>query len=229
MPDDPIKLFATRAEKFPQSNDSDATRAALEKIVEQIPVFGPATIHVISQFLVPGVERRRESWFKDLADAVDRLKERVDGFDVGNLAQNEDFISATIQATRIAIGTHQQQKLEALRNAVLNIALGRSLDEEKQRVFLGLVDIFTVTHLEILRLFANPAVYPSNRRAELRERRQLTDPMVIDLNDRGMLVDPRPYVARTRESPESLTLLGWTLSPLGKEFLSFIAPPEQMR
>jgi hypothetical protein len=51
--------------------------------------------------------------------------------------------------------------------------------------------------------------------------------MVIDLNDRGLLVDPRPYVARARESTDSLTLQAWTLSPLGNEFLLFIAVPEQ--
>jgi hypothetical protein len=73
------------------------------------------------------------------------------------------------------------------------------------------------------------ADYPSVRKAELRERRQLTDPMVLDLNDRGLLIDPRPYVARTRESIDSLTIQGWTLSPLGKEFLSFIAPPRQIK
>jgi hypothetical protein len=53
--------------------------------------------------------------------------------------------------------------------------------------------------------------------------------MVLDLNDRGLLIDPRPYVARTRESNDSLTIQGWTLSALGKEFMSFIAYPEQLK
>ncbi len=104
MAEDPIKLFATRAERYPRPNEIDATRTALEKAAELVPVFGPATVQVIAQFLVPGVERRREEWFKELADDFDHLNEKVDGFSVQDLAQNEPFISATIQATRIAIG-----------------------------------------------------------------------------------------------------------------------------
>jgi hypothetical protein len=64
MTEDPIKLFAPRADRYPQPNDIDATRTALEKTAELVPVLGPVTVHVIGQFLVPGVERRREEWFK---------------------------------------------------------------------------------------------------------------------------------------------------------------------
>ncbi len=53
--------------------------------------------------------------------------------------------------------------------------------------------------------------------------------MVLDLNDRGLLVDPRPFVARTRESSESLTQAGWALSPLGNEFMLFIAVPAPLK
>jgi hypothetical protein len=73
-----------------------------------------------------------------------------------NLQNNEAFMSLMLQATQTAMRTHQREKLEALPNAVLNVATSKSLDEEKQLIFLGLVDIFTVTHLEILRLFVNP-------------------------------------------------------------------------
>jgi hypothetical protein len=107
--------------------------------------------------------------------------------------------------------------------------LSKTPDEEKEIFFLNLIESFSVTHLEILRMFANPQAYPPARRTELRDRRQLTDPMVLDLNDRGLLVDPRPYVARTRESTESLTQAGWTLSPMGNDFLLFIALPAALK
>jgi len=84
--------------------------------------------------------------------------------------------------------------------------LSKTADEEKQIFFLSLIETFSATHLEILRLFASPATFPTLRREELRARRALTDPMVNDLNNQGLLVDPRPFVARTRESPESLTI-----------------------
>lgn len=109
-------------------------------------------VQVIGQFLLPGLERRREQWFKELADDFDRLKQTVDGFSVENLAQNDAFVSATIQATRIAIGTHQEKKREYLRNALLNIAVGKTRDEVKQQIFLSAVEAFTPAHVQALDL-----------------------------------------------------------------------------
>ena len=37
MSEKPIKLFATPLERFPQQEDADSLRAALEKVVDQIP------------------------------------------------------------------------------------------------------------------------------------------------------------------------------------------------
>jgi hypothetical protein len=53
---------------------------------------------------------------KELADALEELERKVEGFRVENLAQHEAFVSATIQAIRAAISMHQQEKLEALRS-----------------------------------------------------------------------------------------------------------------
>jgi len=51
----------------------------------------------------------------------------------------------------------------------------------------------------------------------------MTDSVVLDLNSRGLLEDPRPYAARMRESQEGLVTVGWSRSPLGREFLSFVS------
>ncbi len=61
MTEDPQKLFATRAEQFPQADDSDAARSVLEKTIEMVPVFGPATTWMLAQFWVPNLDRRRKS------------------------------------------------------------------------------------------------------------------------------------------------------------------------
>ena len=58
----------------------------------------------------PAVKRRRDYWLKELADSLDQLETKVDGFKVENLVDNEAFISAAIQATQLAIRTHSQEK-----------------------------------------------------------------------------------------------------------------------
>ncbi len=134
-----------------------------------------------------------------------------------------------IQATRAAVGTHQQEKLTALRNAVLNTALGKSVDEDKQSVFWNLIEALSATHLSLLCFFNDRDAFSHERRVELIQRRPLTDPMVIELTSRGLLNDPRPYVARNRESENSLVMNEWGLTPLGKEFLSFVSTPEPLK
>jgi hypothetical protein len=104
--------------------------------------------------------------------------------------------------------THQVEKRDALRNALLNVIRDKSLDEKKQVFFLALIDLFTVTHLELIRLFADPTTFPAQRRIELRNRCAMTDPIVLDLNSRGLLEDPRQFAARMRESSEGFVSAG---------------------
>jgi hypothetical protein len=47
------------------------------------------------------------------------------------LATNEAFVTVTMQASQGAIRNHQQAKLEALRNAVLNSALPNPPQEDE--------------------------------------------------------------------------------------------------
>ena len=170
--------------------------------------------------LAPAVARRRDQWFKELADALGEVERKVEGFKIENLQHSEAFVSAVIQATRAAVGTHQQEKLTALRNAVLNTALGKSLDEEKQGVFWNLIEALSATHLLLLHFFNDRGAFSHERKAEFIQRRALTDPMVIDLTSRGLLNDPRPYAARNRESENCA---GWfAFRALGRHCPKFI-------
>jgi hypothetical protein len=92
-----------------------------------------------------------------------------------------------------------------------------------QLIFLTLVDSFTPTHLQVLKYFgakhkASPLAW--------RQERDLTDQVVSDLYDRGMLRDTRPVAARNRESPEALVIYDWEVTNLGRQFLEFIKSPE---
>jgi hypothetical protein len=214
--------------EVPQKEPVDHVHAAVKTAIASLPTWWAASgAEIFSMVFASPYEKRRDEFLEDMAWVVRETAKRVDDLQPEKFSQNEAFISAVAYAARIAMSTHQREKREALRNAVLNVALSKTSDEEKHIVFLHLIEIFSVTHFEILRLFANRSTFSSPRMKELRERRGLTDPMVIDLNDRGLLVDPRPYISRTRESSDSLTLQPWTLSPLGNEFLLFIAVPEQ--
>ena len=76
-------------------------------------------------------------------------------------------MSAFAQATQAALRTHQQDQLDALRNAVLNVVRGKDADANRQGQFLSLVDRFTAAHLSLLRLFQDPTGHFEKRRIPL--------------------------------------------------------------
>jgi hypothetical protein len=113
------------------------------------------------------LKRRRTDWFTDLEARLRELENRVEGFRFDKLNSNEQFVSATLQATQAAIKTHQVEKLDALRNAVVSVAAGREPCVDRQHQFISLVDRFSDVHLALLRFFGNPAAYFQSRGKEV--------------------------------------------------------------
>jgi len=167
--------------------------------------------------------KRMSDWCEELRLRLNELSRKVEALTPEALATSDPFVSIFAHATQAALRTHQAEKLEALRNAVLNVAVGRGPSEDLQLIFLNFADTFTPVHLQVLVHFQNK---DRANVARFRSQRDLTDLAVSDLRDRGLLRDTRPYAARERESPEALIIYDWEVSQLGKQFLEFIKSPE---
>jgi hypothetical protein len=240
MAENPIKLFTTRAERYPEPTDTDHAQGAARAALAAIPVIGGTITEVLSMVLAPAVARRRDQWLKELADGLDQLETKVEGFKIENLQHDEGFVSAVIEASRLAISTHKQEKREALRNALLNIALHRSTDEDQQQTFLRYIDELTVWHLRILSLVQDPpkmlaakglqsnfymggggqvieTVFP-----ELNGHRDVYDQVVTDLHARGLLNSPASFLHTTMTGNG---MVAKRTTPLADDFLAFIADP----
>ena len=144
MSDKPIELFASRAERYPEPSQSDVALGATRAALAAIPIVGGSVTELMSLVITPSVVRRRDQWLKDLADGLDQLQD------------NDAFVSAVIEASKTAVATHKREKHEALRNALLNIALLRTPDEDQQQIFLRYIEELTAWHIKFLALFENP-------------------------------------------------------------------------
>lgn len=121
----------------------DHCLAAIKGAVAAIPL-GGVLAEELGIVLVPPLARRRDEWWEHLARRLRELEETVAGFHLEDLSQNEQFVSATLQATQAALRTHQEEKLQALRNAVLNTALGKGGDDDSQAlIFVSCGYIYT--------------------------------------------------------------------------------------
>jgi hypothetical protein len=99
------------------------------------------------QYLMEGpYNRRLAEWRTRITDVVNQLASKVE-----RLLDNEVFLDAFIQSTRVAQTTHQKEKLEALRNALENSVSPDAPDVDEQARFFRLVDQFSARHILLLR------------------------------------------------------------------------------
>ena len=236
MPDEPLKPFPTRAETYPERDGKDIAQSLARAGLATIPIIGGPINELLLLVLTPSLERRRNEWLKDLADVVEELQKRIKGFDPKNLSENESFVSATIQATRIAASTHKNEKREMLRNALLNIAVGKGPNEELQQIFLNAIDAFTCSHVKVLDFLwrQHTIIAESSRDSreplsnyghaikiaipDLAKEASLVQPIMNDLNLRGFSVVSGPRDAYPRNP---------AITNFGIEFLHFIKEPQK--
>lgn len=120
-----------------------------------VPLFGGALAVLLGTVLTPPLEKRRLEFLTDLAERVEELAESVEAFRPEHLAQNEQFITATVAATQLADRTHLSECRQMLRNAAINSATTRLPDEEFLIVF-RLLESVLPSEVRVLRFLVDP-------------------------------------------------------------------------
>lgn len=227
-----------------------AGREIVERTVEaalgSIPLAGNALAVTFVTAIGWRLEQRREKWFTELAEGVEELRQRVDGLDFDTLTGDDRFTDAAVSATRAIEHTHQVEKIEALRNAVLNSAVPGAPDADTQAIMMNLIDRFTPSHLRVLALWNNPpawfesneipqpaeassfgAAIPTSRTVtveaglpELRGRKDFYLLIASELIAARLMVDVNLGISVT-----SRALMDQLTTDFGRQFLTFIRPP----
>jgi hypothetical protein len=137
-------------------------------------VFGPAGAAIggliggpIAEFFgaifAAPLSKREAHWLTSFYEDFEILQDKVGNLTIEDLQQNEVFVSTFLHASQVAMRTHQGEKLEALRNAVLNSTLPDAPDDDMQLMFVNLIDTMTPWHLRLLTYFINPREYGEKR------------------------------------------------------------------
>jgi hypothetical protein len=180
----------------PQRSAADGVHAVVKAGLSAIPIVGGPAVELFQYVMQPPLEKRRERWMVDIGEKLIELEAK--GLRLEDLRANEQFVSAVMHATQIALRTHQEAKLHALQNAILNVAKGQAPDETVQHLLFEFVDSLTELHLRILKLFQAPPPPPNvntgalvlvleHNIPELRGRRELYDQLWRDLYSRGLV------------------------------------------
>ncbi len=224
----------------PKKSVGDVAYTVVRTGISAIPIVGAPAAEIFALVVAPPLERRRNEWIESIGKRLIELTEKVEGFKIEELSQNESFITTVTHASQAAIRNHQEEKLEALRNAVLNAALPNAPNEDLQLMFLNFVDSFTPWHLVILKFFDNPREwgqkhgisYPNYMIGgspgtilevtftELGGKQELYDQFVKDLFSRGLMSTDQLHTMMT---------VGGMFAPrttsMGQQFIKFITSP----
>jgi hypothetical protein len=199
---------------------------------------------IVFPALLPGVKffdlltaplrgKRMSDWCEELRLSLNELSQKMAGLTPEALAASDPFISAFALATQAALRTHHAEKLEALRNAVLNVAAGTAPEDHYQTFFLNLVDSLTPTHILMLRQFK---LQSSVRIIESPEwlKSNVASQIAKDLLDRGLIgTGPGHHLVPNREQlivgRDGVYTFHAMPTLLGSEFLSFITDPAEKK
>jgi hypothetical protein len=236
-----IKLREVLMNDIPKKSGGDYAHKAGEVLVSSLPVVGPAVAALFNEVIIPPLERRRDQFLQELYDALKELEEKVEGFKIENLSENEMFITAVMHASRAATQNHQQEKREALRNAVLNSASRTAPEEDLQLMFFNWIDELTSWHLRILKFFDSPENWVNKHGIEIpdwpkakplrvffevypqmKNKTQILNLMIQDLSDIKELMDGDKIHS---EMQKMAYLRVSHTTKLGKQFLKFITSP----
>ena len=141
-------------EPFPQPKLRDRVRVGMDAGLAAIPYAGGSLQVLVEAVIVPSITKRRESWFVALGEIVAKLQQG--GFDIARLADDEAFVTALGDASRIAMGTHLAEKLDLLKNCLLHMAVDDNRDDFLDLRLFGFVDELAPEHFVVLDYLNDP-------------------------------------------------------------------------
>lgn len=223
---------------------TDGAITVTKTLAQIVPLVGSPLSELVTAIFGSPISKRRDEWLIYVVEGLEETKARLKDFDPENLKDNEQFISATLQATQIAIRNHQKEKLEALRNALLNTAVGINIDETVQLMFIEAIDVLTPLHLRVLKFFDNPSKYLQSKKIpaprvnmqgsrfqilqmalpEVAGKVDLAKIVVNDLSSRGFLSGDAGSIT-VMVSPEGQ--FQSLAAEIGKSFLRYITDPNK--
>jgi hypothetical protein len=212
----------------------DVVHSTVKGALGAVPYVGPLAAELFQLVIAPPLEKRRSEWMEDIAKRLKEL-EKEKRISYEELESNDQFVDAILKTTQIALRNSQKEKLEALKNALVNVALGKYTDQDTMHTFLNFIDTFSVWHIRILKLYDDPTKwFEESRRAfptyiggletimeeaypDLRGKRTFYDIVWRELSQNGLLTGVSLHTMMTGQGISQRHT-----TDLGQQFLSFI-------
>jgi hypothetical protein len=194
------------------SYNSDKNYNAVKALVSSIPTVGSLCGSLLESRIPSPATQRLYIFLETLVRKFDELKSKIELVDFESPA----FQTALIRTYQIVICTHQEQKLEALRNIVLNSSIPNTLEDDVLGMFLNWIDGFTELHISTLKHLHYLDRYAPEELCThfpMSDRNKLIYNKVLkDLADEGLISLTEKYITEEEEVDISLQTLGFPMA-----------------
>jgi hypothetical protein len=193
------------------SDNSDKNYNAVKGIVSSLPAIGSLVVPFIDSYIVPPATQRTYKFLEILVRELEEAKSKIESVNF----ESPVFQTTFMQACQIAARTHKEQKLEALRNVVLNSSIPRTLEDDILAMFLNWIDGFTELHLSTLKhLHYLDRYAPEELHTYfpmLEQNRAVYNQVLKDLADRGLISLREVYITEEDNDDIYLQRLGFAM------------------
>lgn len=138
-----IETFGTNIIKF--------AGAASEIAIPGASLVGNTASEAFSKLMGNYIGKNQEEILLDIVESLEKLKVEID-----KIKDKDKFATTVLQILPISLRTNEREKREALKNIVLNTALGNNLDDDIHQFLLNQLDSITSWHIKILDYFKHP-------------------------------------------------------------------------
>ncbi|MBB6561437.1 hypothetical protein HNP48_004130 [Acidovorax soli] len=143
----------------PTQSKGDYAHALAKASLSAIPLIGGPAVELFQATIQPPLEKRRIEWMRAVGERLAELQASQQ-IDLDRLSKSDEFVTAVMHASQLALKTHQKAKLEALKNAVINIAKGQTPEDAVLHIYLHLIDDLAELQIQILAVFQAPTSPP---------------------------------------------------------------------
>src|SRR5579859_2852929 len=133
----------------PDMSKVEALLAAAKAASQLIPFAGGSIAEAVGYFGQRYIDKQQSTFIEAVLRGLEGLR-----VDVDNL--NDSFFATFLYALEVARRSHEQEKCEALKNAVLHTATSATPGEDVRHIFVSIVADLTPLHIVLLDFILNP-------------------------------------------------------------------------
>jgi len=111
-----------------------------------IPFVGGLAGETLDLIWKTGYEKRLDQWRKSISESLSR---KLDEENLSILFDTDEFQSLLAESTIIALRNHQEEKLIAVKNLLINSTVS-TIEYDFKKLFLNYIDQFTAFHLRTI-------------------------------------------------------------------------------